>query len=88
MKIIITFNGDIVNFRNIIEVAIMEGEVQNNDGALEKAVAVAAIDVLGQERTLGIFAKQEDAAEMLDRLKFWLTFGGSAFFEFKEEAPE
>jgi|GEM_PF-6433482 len=88
-KVIRTQNGEIINFANIIEVAVMEGEAQDKkDGDISTVNVVVATDVLGKERELALYDTINEADEALHLFSAWLAYSSEVLFDFSEAKAE
>jgi len=88
-KIIRTRNGEIINFANIIEVSVMEGEAQDkNNGDITTVYAVIASDILKKDRELAVYDDENEADYMLNLLAAWLSLSNEVLFDFSAEKEE
>lgn len=87
-KVIRTRNGEIINFANIIEVSVMEGEAQGENGDISTVFAAVAFDVYGEKRELALYDTVEEADEILNLFAAWLSLSNEVLFDFSAENAE
>jgi hypothetical protein len=88
LKIIKTQNGDLVNFANIVEIHLAEGEGTNESKETVTMFALVANDTAGKEHELGIFDTQTQLEKVLEMLEFFLALSVETMFEIPLEIDE
>jgi len=88
-KVIRTQNGEIINFANIIEISVMEGEAQDRkDGEISTVYAVIASDIQKKDRELAVYDTESEADDMLNLFAAWLSLSNEVLFDFSAETEE
>jgi len=81
MKIIKTENGELLNADNIIEYVLVEGEGAVTGKGAATLYGVQAADIIGKERTLGLYETREQAETAFAELAEWFAAGSLPLFE-------
>jgi hypothetical protein len=81
LKIIKTQNGDLINFANLIEIGLAEGEGINERKETVTMFALIAVDTLGKDRELGLFDTQSQSEKVSNLLEYFLAFSTEVIFD-------
>jgi hypothetical protein len=84
MKIIKTENGELINFANIIEINLVEGEGKNEDGKETTIFGVVAIDIIGKTHDLALYEAINNAENAIIDIFEWVELGKFDVFEMPE----
>ena len=85
-KTIITQKGIVVNYNNLITIAVEKGEMSNErTGEMEDKIAVSGSDVLGEIIVLGAYDSAYAANSLLADITDWLKKDTIPFFEIPQE---
>ena len=85
LKIIKTQNGDLINYANIVEIHLAEGEGINDNRQATTMFALVANDTSGKELELGIFDTQAQLEEVFGGLEIFLSYSTETLFEVPDE---